>query len=85
MNKDWSDRAWSDYEYWQGQDRKTLKKINRLMKDIDRNGVNVGIGKPEKLKYSQGWSREIDDYNRLIYDFIDGRLFIFSCRGHYDD
>ena len=85
MNKNWSDDAWDDYEYWQTQDRKTLRKINILLKDIERNGVNKGIGKPERLKYIDAWSREIDDANRLLYDIINGRLCIYACRGHYDD
>jgi toxin YoeB len=85
MNKNWSDDAWDDYEYWQKQDRKTLRKINNLLKDIERNGVNKGIGRPERLKYEDAWSREIDDTNRLLYDIIGGRLYIYACRGHYDD
>lgn len=51
MNKLWSDRAWDDYLYWQGQDRRTLRKINDLVKDIERNGAAQGIGKPEPLRY----------------------------------
>ena len=68
MNKIWSDEAWEDYLYWQLQDKKTLKRINLLIKDIERN-INAGIGKPEQLKNNlQGfWSRRIDDKNRLIY------------------
>ena len=68
MNKIWSDEAWEDYLYWQMQDKKTLKRINNLIKDIERN-ENVGIGKPEPLKHElQGfWSRRIDEKNRLIY------------------
>ena len=67
MNKLWTDDAWNDYLYWSTQDKKTLKRINQLLKDIDRNQFN-GIGKPEPLKYElQGfWSRRIDDNNRLI-------------------
>ena len=85
MVKSWSDDAWGDYEYWQAQDRKTLKKINRLIKDIERNGVSHGMGYPELLKYEDGWSRRIDEHNRLVYDIIDGKLFIYSCRGHYSE
>lgn len=68
MNKIWSDEAWEDYLYWQHQDKKTLKRINLLIKDIERS-LNEGIGKPEQLKNDlQGfWSRRIDDKNRLIY------------------
>lgn len=86
MNKLWSDRAWDDYLYWQMQDRKTLKKINELVKDIERNGVSQGIGKPEPLRYRTGWSRRIDEKNRLVYDLDEhGNLLIAACRGHYED
>ena len=85
MNKDWSDDAWEEYEYWQLQDRRTLAKINKLLKDIERNGVSTGIGKPERLKYIKAWSREIDEVNRLVYDVVAGRLCIYSCKGHYED
>jgi toxin YoeB len=83
--KIWSDEAWEDYVYWQGQDKKTLKRINQLLKDIERNG-HSGIGKPEPLKHEyQGcWSRRIDDVNRLIYRIGDGFLEILQCRSHYD-
>lgn len=86
MNKLWSDRAWDDYLYWQTIDKKTLKRINQLVKDIERNGVSEGIGKPEALKYRKGWSRRIDEKNRLVYDVDEnGNLLIASCRGHYED
>ena len=68
MNKLWSDRAWEEYLYWQMQDKKTLKKINELVKDIERNGASIGIGKPEPLKYRKAYSRRIDQVNRLVYD-----------------
>lgn len=86
MNKLWSDRGWDDYLYWQAEDQKTVKKINSLVKDIERNGVANGIGKPEPLRYRKGWSRRIDQENRLVYD-IDERknLWIISCRGHYEE
>lgn len=84
MEKVWSDDAWDDYIYWQSQDKKTLKKINDLIKDIERNGTQ-GIGKSERLKYRSGWSRRIDKENRLVFDIIDGKLLIASCRGHYED
>lgn len=85
MVKIWSDDAWSDYLYWQTQDKKTLKRINLLIKDIEHNGPMHGIGEPEVLKYNlQGeYSRRIDEVNRLVYHLEDGRLFIASCRGHY--
>ncbi len=84
MRKAWTDDGWDDYVYWQTQDRKTLKKINKLIEDIDRNGA-MGIGKAEPLKYRPGYSRRIDDANRLVYDFQGDELVIMSCRGHYED
>ena len=82
----WDDRAWDEYLYWQTQDRKTLKKINALLKDIQRDTYN-GIGKPEPLKdnLSGWWSRRIDDEHRIVYKEEDGNIIIASCRGHYDD
>jgi len=86
MNKRWSDIAWDEYVAWQSEDRKTLKKINELVRDIERNGLSKGIGKPEKLKYREGWSRRIDDCNRLVYDKdAQNNLLIISCKGHYED
>ena len=84
MLKLWSDNAWEDYLYWQTQDKKMLKRINQLLKDIDRNGYE-GIGKPEPLKYElQGfWSRRIDDEHRLVYRIKEDRIEIISCRLHY--
>ena len=88
MNKIWHDEAWEDYLYWQTQDKKTLKRINQLLKDIDRNGYD-GIGKPESLKYeydNQGcWSRRIDETNRLVYYIEDDKIIILQCRTHYKD
>ena len=85
MNKLWSDKAWDDYLYWQTQDKKTLKRINELVKDIERNGKNQGIGKPEPLRYRKGWSRRIDEKNRLVYDIDENEnILIASCRGHYE-
>ncbi len=84
MEKVWSDKAWDDYLYWLNQDKKTLIRINRLLKDIERNGADQGIGKPEPLKYRGGWSRRIDERNRLLYDIVNGQLLIASCRGHYE-
>ncbi len=75
MDKLWSDDAWNDYLYWQIQDRKTLKKINALIKDIERNGLQ-GIGKAEPLRYRSGWSRRIDKENRLVFDIVEGQLLI---------
>ena len=85
MNKLWTDDAWEDYLYWASQDKKTLRKINQLLKDIDRNGY-IGTGKPEALKYDyQGfWSRRIDEVNRLVYKIENGNIIIIHCRGHYE-
>jgi len=86
MKKAWTDEAWEDYVYWQDQDRKTLKRINKLLKDIDRNGYE-GIGNPEPLKgnLSGFWSREIDDKNRLVYCIDAGEMIIVQCGSHYRD
>ena len=81
----WATTAWFEYTEWQNQDRKTLKKINDLIKDILRNGIDDGKGKVEPLKYVKGWSRRIDKFNRLEYTVIDGQLKILSCKGHYED
>ena len=87
MNKLWTDDGWADYLYWQSQDKKTLKRINELIKDIERNGALNGIGKPEALKYRKGFSRRIDETNRLVYAIDENGvlwiLWIISCRGHY--
>lgn len=84
MIKAWDDYAWEDYLYWQAQDKKTLKRINILLQDIDRNGYR-GIGKPEALKGNlQGWySRRIDETNRLIYRIKGDMIEILQCRTHY--
>ena len=84
MIKVWDDFAWEDYLYWQSQDKETLKRVNQLLHDIDRNGYS-GIGKPEALKGNLHgyWSRRIDDTNRLIYRIVDNRIEILQCRSHY--
>lgn len=81
----WTEQAWSDYLYWQEQDRKTVKRINKLLKDIESNGNRKGIGKPEPLLYDlQGFfSRRIDEVNRLVYISEMDELYIISCRYHY--
>jgi len=86
MNKLWEDDAWEQYLYWQTQDKKTLKKINELLKDIDRNGY-TGIGKPEPLKgdLAGRWSRKIDDKNRIVYRIENGIVRIYQCGSHYGD
>lgn len=80
----WTDAAWSDYLYWQGQDRKTLKRINQLIKETQRDPFE-GIGKPEPLKetLSGFWSRRIDETNRLVYAVDDSHLTVIACRYHY--
>ena len=85
MYKVWADNAWNDYLYWQTQDKKTLRRINQLLLDIDRNG-HEGIGKPEPLKHDMQryWSRRIDEVNRLVYRIVDNRIEIAQCRTHYD-
>jgi toxin YoeB len=81
----WTNAAWSDYVYWQGQDKKTLKRINTLIKDALRNPED-GIGKPEELRenLSGCWSRRIDDVNRLVYAVEKDQLVIITCRYHYE-
>ena len=80
----WTDDAWDDYLYWQTQDKKTLKRINKLINDVKRSPFE-GIGKPEPLKenLSGFWSRRIDDTNRLVYAVDDRAMTIISCRYHY--
>lgn len=86
MKKVWDDEAWEDYVYWQTQDKKTLRRINQLIKDIDRNR-NTGLGKPEPLRFdgSGYWSRRIDEKNRLIYKIEENEIRIAQCRTHYGD
>jgi toxin YoeB len=85
MNKlVFDNNAFEEYMEWQNEDRKTLKKINDLIKDIQRNGLMKGIGKPEPLKHLKAYSRHIDDANRLIYNTDEKQnLRIISCKGHY--
>lgn len=80
----WTDEAWNSYVYWQTQDKKTLKRINKLITDVQRSPFD-GIGKPEPLKenLSGFWSRRIDDTNRLVYAADDIAITIISCRYHY--
>lgn len=83
-NVKFTDEAWATYIYWQSQDKKTLRRINELIKDAQRDPF-AGIGKPEALKHSLSgfWSRRIDETNRLIYEADDEDLIIISCRYHY--
>jgi toxin YoeB len=86
MQKAWTDDAWKDYLYWQSQDKKTIKRINEIIKDIDRKPF-TGIGKPEPLKGDKYgyWSRRIDEVNRIIYKIKDEQIIIIQCGGHYND
>jgi toxin YoeB len=79
----WTNAAWSDYVCWQGQDKKTLKRINLLIKETMRSPKD-GIGKPEALKENLSglWSRRIDDVNRLVYVIEKDQLIIIACRYH---
>jgi toxin YoeB len=84
MNITSTDESWEEYEQWQQEDKKVLKKINSLIKDIKRDFFN-GIGKPEPLKHelSGCWSRRITDEHRLVYEVTDYSIVIISCRYHY--
>jgi len=86
MDKIWQDAAWTDYLFWQTQDKKTLKKINRLIQDIDRNGYQCQ-GQPEPLKgdLSGFWSVHIDEKNRIVFRIVDNRMEIAQCGSHYRD
>lgn len=84
MNLLWTDEAWEDYLYWQSQDKKTLKRVNQIVRDIQRS-PHAGIGKPEPLKgdLSGWWSRRIDDANRIVYRLKGNAVEITQCKGHY--
>ncbi|WP_411726091.1 Txe/YoeB family addiction module toxin [Methyloglobulus sp.] len=85
MKISFRERAWQDYLYWQEADKQILKRINILIKDIQRNPFE-GIGKPERLRhqFSGFWSRRINDEHRLVYTFVEAELIIVQCRYHYD-
>jgi len=85
MRKIFSDAAWADYLYWQETDKKMVKRINQILKDIDRNKYK-GIGKPEPLRGNMSgyWSRRIDDTHRVIYRIEKDVIEIYACKGHYD-
>ena len=86
MKRIFSKNSWEDYLSWQSEDRKMLKKINALIKDIIKSPYD-GIGKPEPLKYDLTglWSRRIDREHRLVYRVAEDDLLIYSCRYHYDN
>ena len=78
--------AWQQYVEWQTVDKTRSKKINDLIKDIDRNGLSTGIGKPERLKYIDAWSRRITQEHRLVYNLDENQnIVILSCKSHYID
>lgn len=87
MIKKFDDLAWEQYLYWQENDKSKLKKINKLIKDIERNGVLDGIGEPEALKYELHglYSRRIDQEHRLVYDVKGNEIRIASCKSHYKE
>lgn len=82
----WEEKAWEEYCYWQVQDKKMLKRINTIIKDIKRDSF-TGIGKPEPLKenLSGYWSRRIDSINRIVYAVTSEYILIISCKGHYNE
>jgi len=86
MNKSWADEAWDDYIYWQSADKRMLRKINSLLKDIERNGHD-GIGHPHALSGNLAgfWAREINEKDRLVYRIKNNVIEIISCKSHYGD
>lgn len=86
MIKLFSDIAWEDYTSWIDEDRKIMKKINTLLKNVERNPFD-GLGKPEPLRneLSGYWSRRITEKHRLIYKVYEDKIYIIGCKGHYDD
>ena len=86
MNIIFTPTAWQQYTQWQTEDKKIIKRINELIKSIDRDGLLQGIGKPEPLKHRKVCSRRIADEHRLTYNFDDNRnLIIYSCKFHYEE
>lgn len=84
-NITFSPDAWADYLYWQTEDKKTLKRINKLLQELQRDGVVQGLGKAELLRNIKGMSKRIDDKNRLTYTMENESIVVLSCRGHYED
>ena len=86
MDKFFSDTAWNHFMHWIHENRKIADKVSELLKDIERNGAGRGIGKPERLKHIDGWSRWIDKENRLVYRIDEnGNIRVISCKGHYEE
>ena len=84
MIRAWTDAAWVDYVWWQAQDKKTLRRINQLVRDVDRSPFE-GIGKPEPLRFELAglWSRRIDQANRIVYEVSGDTVIFHSCRDRY--
>ena len=84
MIKAWTDDAWADYLWWHEHDRKTLRRINQLVRDIERDPFS-GLGKPEPLRYelAGAWSRRIDAANRLVYSVAGDTVTVYSAKDHY--
>ena len=86
MNIVFTPTAWAQYTAWQREDKKIIKRINDLVRDIDRNGPLTGVGKPERLKYREACSRRITDEHRLVYNMDErGNLIIYACKYHYEE
>ena len=83
MRRTFTEIGWEHYVYWESQDKKTSDKIKRLLQSIERDGAMKGEGKPERLKYGLGYSRRIDEANRLVYDVEGNDIIIKACKGHY--
>ena len=85
MNITFTQTGWNDYIYWQTQDKRTTKKINKLIKSIESNGPIKGEGHPEFLKHIKAYSRHIDEKNRLVYKYTKTDVIVLACVGHYED
>ena len=84
QNVEFEVKAMEEFIWWMHNNSKMVDKIWNLLKDIDRNGAAKGLGKPEKLKHQKGWSRRITDEHRLLYDVDDKKIYVYSCKGHYE-
>ena len=86
MNVVFTPTTWQQYTDWQQEDKKMVRRINELVKSIDREGLSKGLGKPEPLKYRKTWSRRITDEHRLVYNLDTYQnLIIYSCKFHYEE
>lgn len=86
MNIIFTPTAWEQYVEWQAEDKKAVKRINQLIKSIDRDGLLEGIGKPEPLKHIKACSRRITDEHRMVYNFDDHQnLIIYAVKDHYEE